>query len=304
MVCDALETEFEFHMIEYGFVAPDEPTFVPSISNCTPAMPEPESESDAVSVTDVPDTVAPAEGLVSKTAGAIVSTSMLLLADKFVTGVKLVMLLPSVEVAAPVTDETFKGLALSLPPAVYVQEAVVEFEIASVEHEPPELRLTVSPPVELMAFEKVRSISIDAPCLYAPFDTFEVMFEMMGTVVFHGGTVTPVPFVAKRFPKASAIVPFPPATYVTTTPLAPAAVILETVSTTFVVSEPGTIDETENVVPVPAFVTVNPPLFDFVIVPALASLLKMTVNCVSELYVAETSVGATLSTITATVEVA
>jgi hypothetical protein len=172
-------------------------------------MPEPPSESEAVSVTDVPDTVAPFPGVVRETVGAVVSTTSVLLPFRLSAGVKLVMALPSVEVAAPVTDETFKGLALSLPPTVYVQEAVVELVMAPVEQEPPELRLIVRPEIEFMVLENVRSMSIGFPALYAPFATFDVMFVMVGLTVFHGGIVMPVPFVAKTFPRVSAMVPLP-----------------------------------------------------------------------------------------------
>lgn len=101
--------------------------------------------------------------------------------------------------------------------------------------------------------------------------------------MFHGGMVMPVPSVARRLPRVSATVPLPLCEYVTITPVAPAAVMLETVRTTLVLSDPGAIDETVYVVPDPVFVTVNPPSFDLVIVPALASLLRVTVIWVSEL---------------------
>jgi hypothetical protein len=76
-------------------------------------MPEPVSEFEAVRVTDDPETVAPFEGRVTATDGAVVSTTMDLLALRLSAGVKLVMAFPSVEVAAPVAEDTLSGF----PPA-------------------------------------------------------------------------------------------------------------------------------------------------------------------------------------------
>lgn len=109
---------FEFHVIVYGLVEPDEPIGVLSSMNCTLCMPDPPSEFVAERVTDVPETVEPFPGVVSETAGAVVSITIFLLADRLSAGTKLVIALLSVEVAAPVADEAFNGLALSLPPTV------------------------------------------------------------------------------------------------------------------------------------------------------------------------------------------
>ena len=70
------------------------------------------------------------------------------------------------------------------------------------------------------------------------------MFEIVGLAVFHGVIDFPVPSVARRLPTVSATVPFPPFVYVTATPVPPAVVILATVRTTLVLSEPGAIEET------------------------------------------------------------
>lgn len=158
-----------------------------------------------------------------------------------------------------------------------MQEAEVELVMAPVEQEPPELRLIVSPAVELMDLENVKSISMAAPSLYAPSDTIEVMLVIVGLTVFHGGMVMPVLSVARRLPRVSAIVPLPLWEYVTMTPVPPDVVILATVRTTLVLSEPGATEVTVYVVPNPVLVTVNPPSFGLVIVEALASLLRVTV---------------------------
>jgi len=228
----------------YGLVVPDEPIFVPSRRNCTLAMPEPVSEFVAVRVTEEPETVAPFDGAVRETEGAVVSTTMVLLAARFKAGVKLVMALPSVEVMEPDTDETLRGLAFCPPPTVYVQEALVELDMPENVQVPPVFRVTVTVPAVFTALEKVRSISMAEPCLYAPFSTIEVMLEMMGAVVFQGGMVIPVLLVARTLPRVSATVPFPEWAYVTTTPAAPAPVMEAVVRTTLVLSEPGAIDET------------------------------------------------------------
>lgn len=110
--------EVESQVIVYGFVVPDEPIFVPSSLNWTLSIPEPASKFDAVKVTELPLTVAPLEGEVTETLGAIVSTTMVLLVERLTAGLKLVIGLPSVEVAEPVIEETFNVLALSLPPMV------------------------------------------------------------------------------------------------------------------------------------------------------------------------------------------
>ena len=110
------------------------------------------------------------------------------------------------------------------------------------------------------------------------------MLVMMGAVVFQGGIVMPVLLVASRLPKVSAIVPLPVAEYVTFTPIAPAEVMSDTVRTTLVLSVvEAAVEVTAYVVLPPVFVTVKPPLLDFSIVETLASLLKVTVICVSEL---------------------
>ena len=79
------------------------------------------------------------------------------------------------------------------------------------EQVPPVFKVTKTLPVELTCSEKVRSTSIAVPTVYAPFGTVEVIFEIIGATVSHGGIVIPVELVAIRLPRGSAIVPLPPA---------------------------------------------------------------------------------------------
>ena len=69
--CPPLATFAVLQLSEYGALVSSDPTFEPSTLNCTPTT---ATLSDAVAATlAVPDTVAPADGLVSPTDGAVVS---------------------------------------------------------------------------------------------------------------------------------------------------------------------------------------------------------------------------------------
>src|SRR6266404_1584989 len=71
MVCEPFAALSVFHCAEYGAAGSSAPALLPSTWNCTPATPT-LSEAFAVSVI-APDTVAPADGEVIDTAGAVVS---------------------------------------------------------------------------------------------------------------------------------------------------------------------------------------------------------------------------------------
>src|SRR5262249_55460772 len=70
--CEPLATVVVFHVKVYGATVRSAPTLAPSPPNCTPATPT-LSLAVAVTVTDVPDTVAPPAGLVIATDGGVVS---------------------------------------------------------------------------------------------------------------------------------------------------------------------------------------------------------------------------------------
>lgn len=184
-VCEAFDAAVESQTIEYGLMRPSEPMFVvPSSLNWTPAIPEPASEFVAERETDEPETVELFDGAVRVTEGAVVSMTMLLLAERLSAGEKFVIGLLSVEVMVPATLATFSAAVFSPPATVYVQDAVVELETPENEQVPLVFKVTTTLPVVLTVFEKVRSISMEAPALYAPFATVEVIFDMMGAVVF------------------------------------------------------------------------------------------------------------------------
>src|SRR6266404_451894 len=71
MVCEPFVALSVFHCAEYGAAVSSAPALLPSTRNCTPTTPT-LSEAFAVSVI-APDTVAPADGEVIDTAGAVVS---------------------------------------------------------------------------------------------------------------------------------------------------------------------------------------------------------------------------------------
>jgi hypothetical protein len=87
-----------FHVVVYGDEVIAEPMFVPSTLNCTLAIETMLSEAVAVRVTDDPATVAPLDGAVIDTFGAVVSLT--------VTVNELRAALPALSVAVQVTVVT------------------------------------------------------------------------------------------------------------------------------------------------------------------------------------------------------
>ena len=145
-------------------------------------------------------------------------------------------------------------------------------------HDPPLFKETATLPVDVTGLLKLKAKSMSVPALYAPSGLLVVTLEIIGAAVFHGGILIPELYVAKTLPRLSETVPFPLAEYDTVMPDPPADDRSETVSTTFVLSDPGDIEATANVVPDdPVFATEKPPSLDFVIVAGLADLLKVTV---------------------------
>jgi hypothetical protein len=137
-VCEPLGTVKLSQEMEYGLDVSSEPTLLPSSLNWTPETPT-LSEALALSVTLLPDMLAPAEGAVRLTVGGVGS------GDAAITTVVVAVAVPSVPVQdklyvvsvvkLPVDCDPEVAFAPLHPPEALQEDALVELQV-SVEAEP------------------------------------------------------------------------------------------------------------------------------------------------------------------------